>query len=100
LRLKLRLQPKSSANRIDGCECQEDGTSLLKCRVTAVPENGKANAALLALLAKAWGIPKSSIAIVSGETSRNKTIEIGGAWGELVMSWVREHATPVKSPPP
>ena len=100
MRLKIRLQPKASADRIDGCERLEDGTSLLRCRVTAVPEKGKANAALVTLLAKTWRIPKSSIAIVSGETDRNKTIEIGKAWRQTVMIWMRDNETPVKSPPP
>jgi uncharacterized protein YggU (UPF0235/DUF167 family) len=44
--------------------------------VTTVPEGGKANAAVLKLLAKALGVPKSRLAIVQGETGRDKVIEI------------------------
>ncbi len=100
MRLEIRLQPKASADRIDHCECLENGAARLRCRVTGVPEKGKANAALVTLLAKTWRIPKSAIAIVAGETARNKMIEIDEAWRDAVMNWVRENASPVASPPP
>jgi uncharacterized protein (TIGR00251 family) len=47
-------------------------------RVTAPPDKGKANQALISLIAKALGAPKSSVVIVSGETSRLKILEING----------------------
>jgi uncharacterized protein YggU (UPF0235/DUF167 family) len=46
--------------------------------VTAAPEKGKANAAVVALLSETLGVPKSSIEIVRGDTSRNKTLRIRG----------------------
>jgi uncharacterized protein YggU (UPF0235/DUF167 family) len=46
--------------------------------VTAVPEDGKANAALLKLLAKTWKLPKTSLTIASGATSRRKVVQIAG----------------------
>jgi uncharacterized protein YggU (UPF0235/DUF167 family) len=45
-------------------------------RVTATPEAGKANAAVLALLAKALGVPKSALSIVRGETGRDKRVRL------------------------
>jgi uncharacterized protein (TIGR00251 family) len=50
----------------------------LKCSVTTVPEDGKANAALIKMLAKAWKVPRSSIELVSGATDRRKTVLIRG----------------------
>ena len=50
----------------------------LKVRVGAPPERGKANKAVIKLLARALGLPERDILITSGETSQNKTVEIAG----------------------
>lgn len=55
-----------------------DGSVVLQARVTAPPDKGKANVALIVLVAQAFGVPKSAVSIVSGETSRLKILEIGG----------------------
>lgn len=68
--------PKSASNRIEGWECDAAGERWLKVRLTAAPEGGKANKALLILLAKQWKIPKSALSLVSGETSRYKRVKI------------------------
>lgn len=73
-RLYVRLTPKAAQNRIQGWAEDQDGNKILKVGVTAPPDKGKANKALIALLAKELGIPKSSIAIVKGETDRNKIL--------------------------
>jgi len=57
---------------------RDDGSAVLRMRVKAVPDKGKANAAVIALLAKALGVPKSSVTLVSGDTARLKTIQIEG----------------------
>jgi uncharacterized protein YggU (UPF0235/DUF167 family) len=44
-----------------------------------VPEDGKANAALIALLAREWRVPKSSVSVVRGATDRHKTLLVAGA---------------------
>jgi uncharacterized protein YggU (UPF0235/DUF167 family) len=75
-RLAVRLTPKAAQNRIDGTALDAEGSAMLKVAVTAVPENGKANAALIALLAKAWKLPKSAIAITAGTTDRRKVLFI------------------------
>ena len=69
--LKVRVQPKASRNQIDGFE---DGT--LRLRVTAPPTEGKANAGVIALMAKALGVSKSRLEIVRGHGSRDKVISI------------------------
>lgn len=74
----VRLSPKASANRILGIEADPDGNLVLKVQVTAVPEDGKANAALVKLLAKAWRLPKTSLSIASGASSRRKVVRIAG----------------------
>jgi uncharacterized protein YggU (UPF0235/DUF167 family) len=52
---------------------------VIKARVRAAPENGKANAALIELVAKLLRAPKSAVSIRSGETARIKQIFIAGA---------------------
>jgi len=69
--LKVRVQPKASRNQIDGFE---DGT--LRLRVTAPPVDGKANAGVIALMAKMLGVSKSRLEIVRGHGSRDKVISI------------------------
>jgi len=77
--LPVRAQPGARKDEIRGVQ---DG--MLKVAVTQAPERGKANKAIAALLAKALGLKKSQIEIVSGETSRKKQFLIRGiATGEL-----------------
>ncbi|MGD0143402.1 MAG: DUF167 family protein [Rhizomicrobium sp.] len=77
-RFALRLTPKGRRDAIEGWLRGSDGASYLKARVAAAPESGKANAALIALLAGKLGIAKSRVAIVGGETARMKIVEIAG----------------------
>ena len=72
LTLSLRVIPKASKNEIIGL--LDDGS--LKLKVTAAPEKGKANAAVCELLAEAFDVPKRNVSIVSGDTSRTKTVAI------------------------
>jgi uncharacterized protein YggU (UPF0235/DUF167 family) len=74
----VRLTPKGDRNKIDGWGAAADGSRHLKARVSAVPEDGKANAALIALLSKTLGVPQSAIAIARGETARIKHMTVRG----------------------
>lgn len=65
------VQPRSSVNAIIGCHDQ-----TLKIKLTAPPVGGAANKQCIQLLAKVLGLPKSSLTIVSGQTSRRKRIGI------------------------
>ena len=76
--LHVRLTPKSARDAVDGIEAAADGRSHLKARVRAVPEDGKANKALLRLLSEALGVPASAMTIVAGATARLKTVRIAG----------------------
>jgi uncharacterized protein YggU (UPF0235/DUF167 family) len=79
----VRLTPKGGRDAVEGWEAASDGSEHLKARVRAVPENGKANTALVALLADRFGVPKSAISIVSGATARLKRVEIAGDPAQL-----------------
>lgn len=85
LRLSVRLVPGAARDGIDGYETADDGQCFLKARVTTVPEGGKANKALIAMLAKALRHPKTSISIVSGDTARKKVLRIDGDPEDLAV---------------
>jgi uncharacterized protein (TIGR00251 family) len=78
IKVFLRLTPKASRNAIAGVGVDGNGQKQVRATVTAVPENGKANTALIKLLAKTAKWPKSSVEIVAGHTDRNKVLEISG----------------------
>lgn len=78
LTLHLRVTPKAGMDRIEGVEQRDDGGAMLRVRVKAVPDKGRANAAVIALLSRAFGLPKSSIRITAGQTARLKTVSIAG----------------------
>ena len=70
-RIPVRVTPKAAANRI-----AVDADGLIRVYVTTVPEGGKATAAVVQLLAKAIGIPKSRLALIRGETARDKSFRV------------------------
>ncbi|GAK33292.1 UPF0235 protein [Iodidimonas nitroreducens] len=78
VRLRVKLSPKASANRIDRIELDETGAARLRLSVTAVAEKGKANKAMIALLARNLGLVRSQITISAGTTTQIKTIDITG----------------------
>jgi uncharacterized protein (TIGR00251 family) len=78
LRLSIRLTPNGGRDSIEGMEVDAEGHAYLKARVSAVPEDGKANKALISLLSKKLRVPKSSISLVTGETARKKILRIEG----------------------
>lgn len=79
LLVEVRLTPRGGSDRIDGLKVLSDGRTVIAARVKAVPEDGKANAAVAALMAAAAGLPKSAAAVVSGSTARLKTIRLTDA---------------------
>ena len=92
--MRIRLTPKAARSRIEGVGAGADGTAVLKVAVTAPPEKGKANAAMIKLLAKAWRLPKTSMAITAGATARRKTLLVTGdgkALVERLNQWMEGH---------
>jgi uncharacterized protein YggU (UPF0235/DUF167 family) len=77
-RIAVRLTPRGRADRIDGIAHLADGTAVLKIAVTAPPEDGRANEALLKLLAKELRLPRRDFAVVAGATGRNKLVYVRG----------------------
>lgn len=75
-RLFLRVTPNASNNLISSVSERADGTCALGLKVTAPPDKGRANQAVIALMAQALGLPKSALAITSGHTARSKTLTI------------------------
>ena len=88
--LRVRVTPKASRDAIGPVVADGQGNAVLKIAVTAAPEHGKANRAVARLLAKAWRLPKTSIEVVHGETSRAKTIRIVGN-GDAVAEAIRHN---------
>ena len=74
---QVRLTPKGGRDAIDGWS-GTGSDAFLKVRVRVAPEDGKANAALIALLAKELGVAKSALAIAGGQKARLKTIVLTG----------------------
>lgn len=72
----MRASPGAKTNAIAGLWRGAEGEVRLSVKVTAAPDKGKANAAILALLAKALGLPKSALQVAAGDASRLKTIDI------------------------
>ncbi|MDA1090326.1 MAG: DUF167 domain-containing protein [Proteobacteria bacterium] len=72
--LNVKLTPKASKNRIGPVVVDADGNVVLKIAVTAAPEDGKANQALIKLLAKTWRLPKTAVSVKKGATDRRKTL--------------------------
>ncbi|MBS0123882.1 DUF167 domain-containing protein [Thetidibacter halocola] len=70
--LAVRVTPRAARNAI-----QREGDTL-RVTVTTVPENGKANTAVIRMLAKSLGVPKSRLTLIRGETGRDKVFRIEG----------------------
>lgn len=74
--IRLRISPNSSKNQI-----VKDG-DIIKLKITAQPVEGKANKAVIEYLSKLFKVPKTSLKIIKGETSKDKTIFISTADNE------------------
>ncbi len=86
--VELRVQPRARRTAL------EWSGSVLKAAVTTPPEDGKANAAVVALLAEEWRLPKSAFTVIKGAAARNKTISVAGdpaALAGRIEEWVKGH---------
>ena len=70
--LEIQVQPKASRNRI------VTGGGMVKVYVTAAPERGKANMAMIDVVASRLGVPKRAVSIVTGQRSRTKLLAVEG----------------------
>ena len=78
VRVAIRLTPRAKANRIIAVTGGVGRSRTLKATVTAPPEKGRANEALLSLLASAWHLPRHDLAIIAGAANRQKIVQISG----------------------
>lgn len=78
VRIAVRLSPKASRAGVAGLSIDAEGRAYVKMRVTAPARDGKANTALLKLLAKEWGLARGSLRIGSGKHDRRKTVHLAG----------------------
>ena len=85
--LAVRLTPKASRDAVVGI--LEDGT--VKVHVTAPPNEGQDNAALIALLAEVLDVPTGNLAIVAGEEGRDKLMSVLGMDAVTLTQCLRDH---------
>lgn len=92
VKVRFLLAPGAAVNRIKGVAADENGVAWLTASVTQPPENGRANKALIRLLAKEWRVAKSSIQVTKGRTSRRKVLSVAGETGVItdkLAEWLR-----------
>ena len=80
-RLKVRVQPGAKRSEVVGWQ-----GNTLRVRVQAPPLEGRANAALIDLLARAFGVPRSHVWLERGETSREKVLGVEGLDAEEIRA--------------
>jgi uncharacterized protein YggU (UPF0235/DUF167 family) len=96
LLLCVRLSPRAGRERIGGTFTDSAGQRWLQASVTAPPDKGKANAALIALLGRSLARPASSIFLETGDTNRLKRLRLAGA-GPQAEESLREIAEQERS---
>lgn len=82
--LRVRLTPKSSRDAVEGLHRLDEDDWVVMARVRAVPEDGKANAALQKLVARLVGTAKSNVSLAAGARGRVKTLRIAGDAGAVI----------------
>jgi uncharacterized protein (TIGR00251 family) len=83
--LPLRVQPKAKRNAVLG-----EQAGALKVSVTAPPEDGRANEAVLALLREVLKLQRSQLALLSGQTNRNKVVLVRGVTPQQLTALIEE----------
>ena len=79
-----RLTPKGGRDAIEGAATLSDGTRVLLASVRAAPEDGRANDALLRLIADKAGVPPSRARLIAGAKSRLKQVAVTGDPAALI----------------
>jgi uncharacterized protein (TIGR00251 family) len=82
-RLAVHLTPRAHKRRIEGIVREADGRPALKIAVDAPPVDGKANAALIALVAGSLGVAKSAVSLAAGASGRRKSLLVLGDFDTL-----------------
>lgn len=90
MKLAIKATPNAKKSEILGWENDPIAGKVLKVKIAAPPVEGKANKAIIAFLADQFGLPKSKVTLLKGETGRIKRFELEGEpaeWEELMSSW-------------
>jgi uncharacterized protein len=93
VRIKVHAHPGARRDAVEGLRPQADGGIALKVSVRAAPEEGKANAAIIKLLAAEWGQPKSALSLLAGAADRRKAFHLAGRPEALLAQlegWLRQ----------
>lgn len=90
LAIAIRLTPRGGRDSLDGVETLADGRQVLKARVRAAPSDGEANAALIALLAKELGIPRSQLSLTAGASARLKRVVVHSAGSAIAEAALQD----------
>ena len=85
--LRLKVSPGAARDAVLGVAADR-----LRVSVRAAPEKGRANKAVIALLAKTFRVPKSALEITAGGGASRKTVRVGGIGAEAVAARIRELA--------
>ena len=80
-RLEVRVRPRADRNRLTW-----DGVSAVRVYVTAPPEGGKANEAVITLIAKLLGVPRRDVELIRGQKSRDKVLRVEGLGSDAVLA--------------
>jgi len=80
----LKVTPKASADRVTSLAADAEGGVAMRIAVTAPADKGKANQAVVKLLAREWGCAKSDMEVAQGAASRTKTLLIRGDGTDLM----------------
>jgi uncharacterized protein (TIGR00251 family) len=103
LLVDVRVTPRASREGLDGIAIRDDGRPVLAVRVRAAPSDGQANAALIALVAKALHLPHGAVRIEAGATARRKTLRLDAepaALAERLRVWLATCSGPAHKAPP
>ena len=76
--IAVKVTPRASRDRVLGIQTLADGKTVLAVAVTAAPADGKANAALIRLLAKEWRVARSTLRVAAGAGARRKRLNLEG----------------------
>ena len=83
--IEFKVTPKASTTEFADLKAE-----VIRVRVSAPPEKGKANKELIRFIAKRLGIPKTTVVLLSGKISRRKRIQVNGIGWEQVMRTLHE----------
>jgi uncharacterized protein len=93
VRVAIRLSPRARSEGLLGVSPTVKGGRVVKASVTAPAQDGRANEALIQLLAKAWRLPRRDLSIVAGATRRSKTVRVAGDPQQLIAKLSGEIAS-------